>query len=84
MIWTEILVVLQGLIPTLADICTLFSVLPSMEVKFGMQKFFGEFSKQELPFYYHMSSHTLYYEYPRPKFYKAPEKGKERMCPREE
>ena len=58
------------------------------EAKFGMRKIVGEFSKRadpELPFYYHTSSHTRYYEGPQPEFDKAPErKTKEKRVPRRE
>ena len=55
------------------------------EAKLGIRKFVGEFSKRELPFYYHTSSHTRYYECPHPDFDKAPErKTKEKRVPRRE
>ena len=58
------------------------------EGKLGIRKFVGEFSKRadpELPFYYHTSSHTRYYEGPHPDFDKAPErKTKEKRVPRRE
>jgi len=41
------------------------------EVKFGMRKIVSEFSKRvdpDLPFYYHTSTHTRYYEGPHPDF----------------
>ena len=54
------------------------------EAKFGMRKIVDKFSKRadpELPFYYHTSSHTRYYEGPHPEFDKAPErKIRRKVC----
>ena len=53
------------------------------EAKLGIHKFVGKFSKQadpELPFYYHTSSHTRYYEGPHPDFDKASERKTKEKC----
>ena len=58
------------------------------EVKFEICKVFTEFAKRvdpDLPFYYHTSSHTRYYEGPQPEFDKPSKKRpKERRIPRRE
>lgn len=58
------------------------------EAKFGMRKLIGEFSKRadpDLPFYYHTSSHTRYYEGPHPNFDKPlDKKSREKRIPRRE
>lgn len=45
------------------------------EVKFGIRKVHGEFVKRvdpDLPFYYHTSTHTCYFEGPLPAFDQPP------------
>ena len=58
------------------------------EVKFEIRKVFAEFMKRvdpDLPFYYHTSSHTRFYEGPLPSFDLPPKKTpKERRVPRQE
>ena len=52
------------------------------EVKFGIRKVFAEFVKRvdpDLPFYYHTSTHTRYYEGPIPDFDKASKKNTKRV-----
>ncbi len=59
------------------------------EVDIGFRKVCSEFTKQldpDLPFYYHTSSHTRYYEGPLPDFSKPSEKKrrKNHRTPRRE
>ena len=58
------------------------------EVKFGMRKIISQFVKRvdpDLPFYYHSSSHTRFYEGSHPEFDKKPDKQqKEKRLPRRE
>jgi len=58
------------------------------EVKFKIRNVFAEFVKRvdpDLPFYYHTSSHTRFYEGPLPSFDLPPRKAsKERHVPRRE
>jgi len=57
------------------------------EVKFGIRKVFAEFVKlvdPDLPFYYHTSTHTRYYEGPLPEFDKPSKKKRTRRVPRRE
>ena len=58
------------------------------EVKFGFRKVCAEFTKRldpDLPFYYHTSSHTRYYEGPLPDFNQPGERRrKARRVPRRE
>ena len=56
------------------------------EVKFGMRKIISQFVKRvdpDLPFYYHSSSHTRFYEECHTEFDKKPDKEpKEKRLPR--
>ena len=58
------------------------------EVQFGMRKIVAEFAKRvdpQLPFYYHTSTHSRYYEGPHPDFDKEPrKKPKEKRIPKRE
>ena len=57
------------------------------QVKFGIQKVFGEFKKRvdpDLPLYYHTSSHTRYHEGPLPDFDQPAKKKLIKRVPRRE
>ena len=58
------------------------------EVKYGVRKVYSEFMKRvdpNLPFYYHTSCHTRYYEGPLPDFDQPPKKKvKKQRVPRRE
>ena len=57
------------------------------QVKVGFRKACLEFTKRldpDLPFFYHTSSHTRFYEGPLPDFSEAPKKQKKKRVPRRE
>ena len=57
------------------------------QVKVGFRKACSEFTKRmdpDLPFFYHTSSHTRFYEGPLPDFSEAPKQQKKKRVPRRE
>ena len=77
------------------DVECLFSIMrdsigknfTTKEVKVGFRKVCSEFTKRldpDLPFYYHTSSHTCFYEGPLPDFSEPPKQQKQKRVPRRE